>query len=567
MGILTDLIRTEADRKAKKAQALGTLLSVGMSLPKESQNRDVLNDLADQIGDLYGGGVGGKKPSKGGGVKGKVEGAITGFGDVIKAMVGLDGGPKPEQQAQQGQAQQGQSQQQQPQGRPTPSQLVSGRPAGQSKPGLFASPEQEQATLKQQEDQQLAYMQKLDAEKRKAALQTEVDKRELLFDEGRKAGMTGKDLLNYVNNKTITEKPLTANEIFRQDAFSAFEEKYGHKPAPGEETMKALREAKEKEAASKPLTGALGQIKQARDILDDPKSSASDKAAAKEFLDAQKAKESSVTIRNIIQGENARDKQTAKTDAESVGDAIVSGRDTPDMAGLGRSGMAGKVRAYIDKNYPDFSIKQANEDWQSTKRWISTQNGATQTRLRQATEFGMESMDLVDSLSEDLSKHIDRSKFPIFNKAALEAAKQGLMGQEAQIAANNLDQEIQDIQAEIATVYKGGNSPTDIGMKQASTMFKSEWNEKTLKAATNLARKNLRIRLNSIRNVGPISGGVETQGVRDKGEPEAAVNLPKPSKPGASLTADQTIKFLDAAGGDKEKARKMAKDAGFNIPK
>ncbi len=190
-----------------------------------------------------------------------------------------------------------------------------------------------------------------------------------------------------------------------------------------------------------------------------------------------------------------------RSEAQQVADAIVRGEQPPTLTGMYRLG--GDVRAELGKK--GYNLAQAQLDWDATKRWIGTQNSASQLRLRQAAEFSFESLDLIDQLNNDLSSKMPRSdKFPIFNRAALAAAKGGALGPAAQQAATNLESQITDLQSELATVFKGGNSPTDQGLKKAQDLLRSDWTKDQLKAATDLARRNLRVRLNSIRNTGVV---------------------------------------------------------------
>ena len=59
--------------------------------------------------------------------------------------------------------------------------------------------------------------------------------------------------------------------------------------------------------------------------------------------------------------------------------------------------------------------------------------------------------------------------------------------------------------SELGNVYMGGNSPTDHALTLAAKNLSADWSEGQLRAALTLARTNLRIRANSIKNVG-VSG-------------------------------------------------------------
>lgn len=259
-----------------------------------------------------------------------------------------------------------------------------------------------------------------------------------------------------------------------------------------------------------------------------------------------------------------------KDDIKSIAGAIANGDQPPTLTGLYRNGAA--VRAELERQ--GFNLTQATIDWKAMEKYVSVQNGDRQQRLRQATEFASESLDVINELSSKLSKVVPRSKFPLFNRAALTAAKSGSLGQEAEDAAVQLESQIVDLQSELATVYKGGNSPTDVGIDQALRLLRSDWNEKTLKGAVDLARRNLRIRLASLKNIG-VSGMSQNSVYRgDVGGSNGSVDstgggsnkpLIAPSKPGARLSTLDAKKYIDAAGGDKNKAREAAKKDGWSF--
>jgi hypothetical protein len=248
------------------------------------------------------------------------------------------------------------------------------------------------------------------------------------------------------------------------------------------------------------LTGQVKELADAKRIIASPGSSSEEKAAAKMFIDKYNAE---------IQGALTRNVNIASTaeDAPLIADAIEQGIQPPTLVGLARSGLAAKVRGELAKR--GFNLVQAENDWRSTQRWLATMNSQMQVRLRQATDFAFTSLDLIDELSDEVSKKVPRGQYPVLNRAALIAAKGGLFGQDAQEAATNLDVQIRDLQGELAQVYKGGTSPTDIGLKQAQDILNSSWSHNQLKKAVALARTNLRIRLNSIGMAGPL--GVSPQ--------------------------------------------------------
>jgi hypothetical protein len=226
-------------------------------------------------------------------------------------------------------------------------------------------------------------------------------------------------------------------------------------------------------------------------------------------FDAQGNKVASVAPRPVASGSSPA---ASPTDAKAVADAIMSGDQPPEFTGLYRNTMA--VRAELAKaQYP---LTKAVEDWTATKKYLGTLNGAQQTRLRQATQFAGDSLDLVQSLSDEWKG----GQFPLLNKAHLAAAKQGLYGPQAQSLATRLDAQISDLVSELGTVYKGGNSSTDESLQLAAKNLSADWSQQTLSDAIAQVRTNLKIRQNSIRNT-PAAGTTDNQydAMRESGAP------------------------------------------------
>lgn len=188
------------------------------------------------------------------------------------------------------------------------------------------------------------------------------------------------------------------------------------------------------------------------------------------------------------------------SDAEAIAGAIMDGLQPPDVKGLYRN--AGPVRAALARE--GYDLKTANMDWQAVQKHLATLNGQQQVRLRQATETAAESLSVI----EDLAKQWAGGKFPILNRARLAAAKGGALGPQAQQIATKLEAQITDVSSELANVYMGGNSPTDQALRLASKNLSADWTQGQLLAAIDLARKNLKIRLNSMTVIGP--AGIST---------------------------------------------------------
>jgi hypothetical protein len=145
-----------------------------------------------------------------------------------------------------------------------------------------------------------------------------------------------------------------------------------------------------------------------------------------------------------------------------------------------------------------YDLATAATDWTATQKHIQTMNGAQQLRLNQAVNALPDMLDSVESLAGKWKG----GKFPILNKANLALAKGGALGPEAATIANQLDAQIADVVADLGNVYMGGNSPTDHALSLAGKSLSAEWDEKVLKDMVALAKKNVTIRQNSIRNTG-----------------------------------------------------------------
>lgn len=145
-----------------------------------------------------------------------------------------------------------------------------------------------------------------------------------------------------------------------------------------------------------------------------------------------------------------------------------------------------------------YNLQEAVTDWNATQKHISTMNGAQQLRLNQAINALPEMLDKVDALAAQWKG----GQFPLLNKANLAAATNGVYGEKVASVARQLSAQIADVTADLGNVYMGGNSPTDHALGLAAKSLSADWSEKVLKDMTALARNNVQIRSNSIRNTG-----------------------------------------------------------------
>lgn len=159
------------------------------------------------------------------------------------------------------------------------------------------------------------------------------------------------------------------------------------------------------------------------------------------------------------------------------------------------------VATMAEAHRQGYDLQGAVTDWNATQKHIATMNGAQQLRLTQAINSLPEMLDSVDSLASKWKG----GQFPILNKANLAAAKAGAYGRDVASVANQLDAQIADVTADLGVVYMGGNSPTDHALGLAGKSLSGSWDEKVLHDMVKLAKKNVGIRSNSVKNTG-VSG-------------------------------------------------------------
>lgn len=200
---------------------------------------------------------------------------------------------------------------------------------------------------------------------------------------------------------------------------------------------------------------------------------------------------------HIPAAQGAMSQMYAEADPKAIADAIIRGEREPDTASLGRP-IGAAVDSVLAKN--GYNKARALTDWKATQKYMASLNGSQQTRLRQSAETAYHSLDVIDSLADKWKG----GRFPLLNAANLVAAKQGTYGKDVQSVATQLEAQISDLTSELGNVYMGGNSPTDHALSLAGKNLSADWSNDTLRDMTKLARTNLRIRLNSMQNLGPV---------------------------------------------------------------
>ncbi len=214
-------------------------------------------------------------------------------------------------------------------------------------------------------------------------------------------------------------------------------------------------------------------------------------------------------------------------------DGIVAGRTPPELPSRGTNAYT-ELAAEAERR--KFDLSKANQDWLATKKYLNTLNGAQQVRLRQAVEFTDESVQGLRGLIDEWKG----GKFPLINKADLALARNGAYGQKAASIATRLEAQIADIQSELGTVYKGGNSSTDESLKLAAENLKKDWSWQVMNDAVDQIQKNLQYRRNSMNNV-TASGVSEPNPYPPGGRSTGAA--PAPAGGGAPTAADLIKKY------------------------
>lgn len=240
------------------------------------------------------------------------------------------------------------------------------------------------------------------------------------------------------------------------------------------------------EDAQQAATAARDQANQANTVADNARA---DKAATETNRHNVEMEKAAAARARASAGGGTVD------DADAIANSIIDGDQPPVLTGLYR--LAGPVRSALAKK--GYKLADAMTDWNATQKHIATLNGSQQTRMRQAVDNAYHSIDVI----EDLAKQWAGGRFPILNRAELKLAKGGALGAQAQQIATQLEAQISDVTSELGNVYMGGNSPTDHALGLAGKNLSADWTQDQLLSALKLARTNLQIRSNSMKNVGP----------------------------------------------------------------
>ena len=191
-------------------------------------------------------------------------------------------------------------------------------------------------------------------------------------------------------------------------------------------------------------------------------------------------------------GLNAADKELIS--------GIVSG-NTPPPTGFGANSKE-MLAVKAGLSAIGFDLSTASLDYTAMTKYVATLNSTQQVRLKQAAAAVPEMLTNVQSLYNNFYAQAPNWGISAVNSASLAAAVQGTYGQDAQNAAVQLNQQITDITADLGTIYKGGNSATDLALQTGAEQLSGSWDADTFTGAIDNINKNIGYRIQAINAVG-----------------------------------------------------------------
>lgn len=185
--------------------------------------------------------------------------------------------------------------------------------------------------------------------------------------------------------------------------------------------------------------------------------------------------------------------QWTGSDAQWTASAIINGDQPPTLTGL--YGGAKQVRSQLAQQ--GFDLTRATEDYTAQLQLLKTVNQQSIQKQRAAIVFLQQGLDKVDQLAQQWGG----GNIPAVNAARQFFASQGLQGEDLNKQVNLFKQQVIDMTAEIATVFRQGNTPTDDTLKLAQQELSTDMPLDTFLASVDLLRTNMQYRLNSLQLV------------------------------------------------------------------
>lgn len=248
-----------------------------------------------------------------------------------------------------------------------------------------------------------------------------------------------------------------------------------------------------------------------------------------------------------------------------------------DMKGMYGKGSA--VKAYLQKNHPDFDVNQALFKTQAVAKQIQSLNGPQQTRLHQAISSVEQSIPEMAKLNQQFV----RSGVIPLNKiimgvrrnengslsSDLKVNTQGMTPDQVQIAQQFVTQ-MSIMRDETAQVFSGGYAPTEAAFHLADQVLNPFFGAKVTEAGLKQLGTNLKIRRDALSDVqamvpsfNPATGSKDYFDPNDpsviSGGQGAPASGPK------QLDQSTAAAILKQAKGDKAMARQIARQQGYQF--
>ena len=204
-------------------------------------------------------------------------------------------------------------------------------------------------------------------------------------------------------------------------------------------------------------------------------------------------------------------------DVDEVVKGIARGDAPPDLGEYGRDSVI-RIHMTAKLMRMGYNLKTQQQKFLAEKVFLRSANGTIAVRGMRNVVNARESLDYTQQLLDQSNGVIPRGRFTMFNKIEMTKAAEGLYGPEAAALARQLRAQVAAVRFELSNIYMGGTAPTDQAIKKAMDVIDSDWSEDGLRGAIALARRDLGIRVNAIREVGPIT--------LEDGEVKGAPKLP-----------------------------------------